>query len=210
MGLTWVIQNLSFSPSPNTPTPETILTQRTKLLETRKLNRALKDESARNDAVISQLRSILSTVKSAKAQNAAESNGPESRPVDLSFLTSSPGARQLRVGVAAGPNAKHTPLTTNTTFILSQLPALQATLEQLRPKLATLPTSADEMETKSKRDERKEYIESRIRLHLERVGQLAMGDDGSTVVAGRRIERTEAHALENVASMLTRQQKKSA
>lgn len=65
------------------------------------------------------------------------------------------------------------------------------------------------METKSKRDERKAYIESRIRLHLERAGQLTMGDDGNPVVAGRRIDISEAHALENVANMLTREPKSS-
>lgn len=55
-----------------------------------------------------------------------------------------------------------------------------------------------------KRDERKEYIESRIRLHLERSGQLAVGGDGRNVVAGRKIDIAEAHALEAVASMLSR------
>lgn len=183
------------------------MAQRKKLLETRKLNRSLKDECARNDAVISQLKSILSTVETAKTDGAEESK--TTKPLDLSFLTSSPAARQLRVGVDAGSNSKHTPLTTNTTFILSQLPALQATLENLRPKLATLPNSAHEMETKSKSGERREYIESRIRLHLERAGQLAMGDDGNPVVAGRRIDISEAQALENVANMLTQENKSS-
>jgi kinetochore protein Mis12/MTW1 len=194
-------QGLSFSSSAETPTPETIHAQRKKLFETKKLNRSLKEEHARNDAVISQLRSILSTVETAKAEGVSKTS--PSKPVDLSFLTSSPAARQLRVGVDAGPNAKPTPLTTNTTFILSQLPALQTTLEQLRPRLATLPDSTVPMEAKSKRDERKEYIESRIRLHLERAGQLATGDDGNPVVAGRRIDIREAHALESVANMLT-------
>jgi kinetochore protein Mis12/MTW1 len=190
------------------PTPETIHAQRKQLLETRKLNRSLKDECARNEAVISQLKSILSTVENAKSDGPADiSKTTPRKPLDLSFLTSSPAARQLRVGVDAGTNSKHAPLTTNTTFILSQLPALQATLEQLRPKLATLSASTEEMETKSKRDERKEYIESRIRLHLERAGQLAMGDDGNPVVAGRRIDISEAHALENVANMLTQEHK---
>jgi kinetochore protein Mis12/MTW1 len=208
--LSWVrlkhYQGLSFAPSPNSPTPDTILAQRQKLLETRKLNRALKDECARNDAVLSQLKSILSTVQTAKPE------GLESKaatPLDLSFLTSSPAARQLRVGVDAGSNVKYTPLTTNTAFILSQLPALQVTLQNLRPKLASLPGSEKAMETKSKRDERKAYIESRIRLHLERAGQLAMGDDGDSVVAGRRIDISEAHALENVANMLTQEPKLS-
>jgi kinetochore protein Mis12/MTW1 len=156
--------------------------------------------------VLSQLKSILSTVQTAKPE------GLESKaatPLDLSFLTSSPAARQLRVGVDAGSNVKYTPLTTNTAFILSQLPALQVTLQNLRPKLASLPGSEKAMETKSKRDERKAYIESRIRLHLERAGQLAMGDDGDSVVAGRRIDISEAHALENVANMLTQEPKLS-
>ncbi|KAJ5100015.1 hypothetical protein N7532_007016 [Penicillium argentinense] len=203
--LSWVklkhYEGLSFDSSPNTPTPETIQAQRKKLLETRKLNRSLQDERARNDAVISQLKSILSTVESSKPDDAEPPKATDT--LDLSFLTSNPAARQLRVGVDAGSKSKHAPLTTNTAFILSQLPALQATLTQIRPKLAALPGSAEQMEAKTKRDERKEYIESRIRLHLERAGQLTMGDDGNPVVAGRRIDISEAHALENVASMLT-------
>lgn len=156
--------------------------------------------------MISQLKSILSTVETAKPES-AESKAAKS--LDLSFLTSSPAARQLRVGVDAGANVRHTPLTTNTAFILSQLPALQVTLQNLRPKLASLPGSGKPMAAKSKRDERKAYIESRIRLHLERAGQLTMGDDGNPVVAGRRIEISEAHALENVANMLTQEPKLS-
>lgn len=160
----------------------------------------MKDECARNEAVISQLNAILSTVKTAEKNGTAD--GSKKAPLDLSFLTASPAAQNLRVGVDTGSNTKHTPLTTNTTFILTQLPVLQATLEGLRPKLASLPGSLKEMETKTKRDERKEYIESRIRLHLERAGQLAMGDDGHPVIAGRRIDVSEAHALESVANML--------
>ncbi|KAJ5925834.1 hypothetical protein N7454_007344 [Penicillium verhagenii] len=196
-------EGLSFKPSSDTPTPETIATQRKKLLETKKLNRSLKGECARNAAVIAQLNAILSTVKTAKNDGSTEDSKP-TLPLDLSFLTSSSAAQQLRVGVDIGSNTQHTPLTTNTTFILSQLPALQATLENLRPKLASLPSTINEVETKSKRDERKEYIEGRIRLHLERAGQLAMGGE---VVAGRRIDISEAHALESVANMLS--QKKS-
>ncbi|KAJ5259227.1 hypothetical protein N7478_012208 [Penicillium angulare] len=194
-------EGLSFTQSPDTPTPESIAAQRKKLLETRKLNRSLKDECARNAAVISQLNGILSTVKKT-TDDGGDEKSKTTPPVDLSFLTSSPAAKQLRVGVDTGSNTKHMPLTTNTTFILTQLPALQATLQSLRPKLASLPGSVTEMEFKSKRDERKEYIESRIRLHLERAGQLALGDDGNPVVAGRRIDISEAHALESVAKML--------
>lgn len=171
------------------------------------MNRSLKQEKARNDAVIAQLRSILSTAAVANATKTGDSNAPATvaqKDVDLSFLTSSPAARQLRVGITAGSDSQHTPLTTNTTFILSQLPALQAVLKQLRPKLASLPKSADLMDVESKRDERKEYIESRIKLHLERTGQLTRGSDANAVVAGRRIDISEARALETVAGMLSR------
>lgn len=36
-----------------------------------------------------------------------------------------------------------------------------------------------------------------------------MGDDGNPVVAGRRIDISEAHALENVANMLMQEHKSS-
>ncbi|OOF95253.1 hypothetical protein ASPCADRAFT_207723 [Aspergillus carbonarius ITEM 5010] len=201
-------ENLNMSPPPDAPTPETISAQRKKLHETKKLNRALKQESARNEAVIAQLRSIISNTQTAKQENGVTPNGQ--KDLDLSFLTSSLAAQQLRVGVAAGSNTRHTPITTNTTFILSQLPALQALLKELRPKLATLPQSGEKMETESKADARQEYIESRVRLHLERAGQLAVGSDSNTVVAGRKIEITEAQALEAVTGMLTQGDQKSA
>lgn len=172
----------------------------------------MKQERARNEAVIGQLQSILSTATVANgkpSQDDKDALDTGSKDLDLSFLTSSAAAQQLRVGVAAGPNTQHTPLTTNTTFILSQLPALQAMLKQLRPKLATLPKPTDMAEKESKRDERKEYIESRIRLHLERAGQLAMGSNGDPVVAGRRIDISEAHALETVTNILTQEDSKS-
>ncbi|PLB44613.1 Mis12 domain protein [Aspergillus steynii IBT 23096] len=207
-------RNLDLNPPPNTPTPETIQAQRKKLQETKKLNRSMKEECARNDAIISQLRSILSTVdstknaKSAKAEGESEMPAPSgSKELDLSFLTASPAAQQLRVGVA-GSNAQHTPLTTNTTFILSQLPALKTMLTQLRPKLTALPKSVDTAK-ESKADERRDYIESRIRLHLERSGQLAVGSDGNPVVAGRKMSITEAQALEAVTGLLSQGDMKS-
>ncbi|KAL2006835.1 hypothetical protein VTN00DRAFT_9503 [Thermoascus crustaceus] len=204
-------EGLQFGNSgPNAPTPESINLQRKKLHETRKLQRALKQEYARNEAIISQLRSVLSGAQAAatKPTGEEEKSETEGSPAatretslpDLSFLTRDPAAKQLRVGNGTNP------LTTNTTFILSQLPALRATLEQLRPKLATLPKSADEMELDAKKEERRQYIESRIRLHLERAGELAMGE-GNTVVAGRRIRGSEAQALESVTGMLMDDQK---
>ncbi|GFN14472.1 MIND complex subunit MTW1 [Aspergillus tubingensis] len=201
-------ENLNLEPPSDAPTPETISAQRKKLHETKKLNRVLKQESARNEAVIAQLRSILSNAQTAKQENGVTPNGQPN--LDLSFLISSPAAQQLRVGAATGSNTQHTPITTNATFILSQLPALQALLKELRPKLATLPQSGDKMDTEPKADARREYIESRVRLHLERAGQLAVGSDNTTVVAGRKIDIAEAQALEAVTGMLTQGDKKSA
>ncbi|KAI9368752.1 Mis12 protein-domain-containing protein [Aspergillus egyptiacus] len=198
-------ENISLNPSPDAPTPESILALRQKLQETKKLNRALKQESARNELMISQLRAMLSGVQTTetKAENEPTGGPPPKTGLDLSFLVSSPAAKQLRVGVATGQNAQHAPLTTNTTFILSQLPALQALLKELRPKLASLPKSGAASDNESKPDERREYIESRVRLHLERSGQLAVGNDGHPALAGRKMDISEAQALEAVTSMLT-------
>ncbi|KAF7128474.1 hypothetical protein CNMCM5793_003204 [Aspergillus hiratsukae] len=204
-------ENLVLDPSPNAPTPETIHALRRKLNETKKLNRSLKRENAQNEAVISQLRSILSTVqapdvaKETNGEGKAETVLPrqDKKDLDLSFLTSSPAAQQLHVGVDPG----YTPLTTNTTFILSQLPALQAMLKQLRPKLVSLPKSSDTLQTDAKFDERREYIESRIKLHLERTGQLPVGANCRPTIVGRKIDMAEAQALESVTGMLTKDEK---
>lgn len=204
------MQNISLNPSPDAPTVETILALRQKLQETKKLNRALKQESARNEVMISQLKTILSTAQTTDSANDTKGEGESTTAaparkmdIDLSFLTSSAAAQKLRVGVTTGSNTQHTPLTTSTTFILSQLPALQALLKELRPKLATLPKSKIANDTKSKSDERQEYIESRIKLHLERSGQLPVGNDGNPTVAGRKIDISEAQALEAVTGMFT-------
>lgn len=190
-----LFQNLSFAnQDPNTPTPESITLQRQKLQETRKLQRALTQECARNDAIITQLRAILSDAQSAgNKSTAVEQQGyAEQELPNLSFLTSDPAAKMLNVG-------HNNSLTTNTTFILSQLPALRTVLERLRPKLNSLPKAT--MEDPGKRDERREYIESRIRMHLERSGERAMSDGGA-VVAGRKVAGPESQALETVANIL--------
>ena len=191
------------------PTKASIQTQRKKLHQTRKLNRSLKQECAQNEAIISQLKTILSTTQEAKSAGGkgGEANAARrpDRDLDLTFLTSSPAAQQLQVAIAAGSSTKRTPFTTNMTFILSQLPALQEALKRLRPKLATLPKSADEMQYT--KDERQEYIDSRIRLHLERTGQLVVDNDENPVTAGRRIDPAEAQALETVAGMFAGNQR---
>ncbi|KAL2809308.1 Mis12 protein-domain-containing protein [Aspergillus granulosus] len=208
-------QNISLNPSPDAPTPETILALRQKLQETKKLNRALKQESARNEVMISQLKAILSATQNpdaatndTKVDREVSDASAGKKALDLAFLMSSPAARQLRVGVATGSNTQHTPLTTNTTFIISQLPALQSMLNELRPKLATLPKAGAANGKESKADERREYIESRIRLHLERSGQLPVEGDSYSAITGRKMDIAEAQALEAVTSLFTEETKK--
>ncbi|KAL4809308.1 Mis12 protein-domain-containing protein [Aspergillus unguis] len=200
-------ENITLNPSPEAPTVESILALRQKLQETKKLNRALKQESARNELMIAKLKAIVSAKPTAVSMDTKDKTEliDVERELDLSFLTCSPAAQQSRVGVAAGSNTQHTPLTTKTTFILSQLPALQAMLKELRPKLSSLPQSSVVNE-QSKADVRREYIESRIRLHLERSGQLPVGD-GNAVI-GRKMDISEAQALEAVTGMLTQGEKK--
>lgn len=111
---------------------------------------------------------------------------------NLSFLTSGSAASTLRVG-------QNKSLTTNTDFVLSQLPALHAATQKLRAKLTSLSTTT--IPSNLKRDERREYIDSRIKLHLERSGGTALGG-GQAVISGRKISGAEAHALEVAENIL--------
>ncbi|KAK2813817.1 hypothetical protein FQN50_000218 [Emmonsiellopsis sp. PD_5] len=202
-------ENLPLGPLPaNAPTQDSITLQRKKLRETRKLHRRLAEECTRNEAIIAQLRAILSPPPPSSSEDPTKPNTshptltttPTPDAPNLSFLVSDPTAKRLRIGNATDPS--HNPITTNTTFILSQLPALRAMLTQLRPKLTSLPVSAGQMEVDPKREERREYIESRTRMHLERNGEVGGEDGRGVVVGGRRVGGEEARALEGVVGML--------
>ena len=93
------------------------------------------------------------------------------------------------------------PLTTNTTFTLSQLPALRALLADLRPKLASLQSADYGLKTArdERRQERRDYIEQRARMHLERNGRAHA--DKALSVNGRKIDPEEVEALEKVATI---------
>lgn len=167
--------------------------QRKKLRETRKLQQALQRESLQNEAVIAQLKAVLSATQDVKTDSNAPATSATTLP-NLSFLTSGPAATTLRVG-------QNNSLTTNTDFVLSQLPALHAATQKLRAKLSTLSSTTTVSSDATKRDERREYIDSRIRLHLERSGEPALGD-GQAAIAGRKISGAEAQALEAVGNIL--------
>lgn len=156
---------------------------REKLAAERNASRALLKEYNRNQAILQQLQSLLGST--------------EAVPNNLSFLTNGVSGQS-----AVGSHNTHSqPLTTNTTFALSQLPALKSLLAELRPKLAvskgayaSAESAKDEM-----REERRGYIEQRTRSHLERNGENLQED--SAAISGRRVDPEEIQALEKVASI---------
>lgn len=117
---------------------------------------------------------------------------------DLSFLSTAPSAKALGVSPAHPDNR---PLTTNTSFALSQLPALQALLLELRQKSVGLQDIIRSSRTAriERGDERREYIEQRTEIHLQRNPTRVAGEQGS--VPGKRVEPEEVEALEKVAEI---------
>lgn len=118
---------------------------------------------------------------------------------DFSFLTSATPAKAL---VVSSSGSAQQPITTNTKFALSQLPTLRSLLKDLRPRLARLQTSitgTDSVRAESA-EERREYIEQRTKLHLQRHGDWASINDHD--VSGKRVEQQELGALEEVVDIL--------
>ena len=89
-------------------------------------------------------------------------------------------------------------LTINTNFALSQLPALRSLLADLRPKIASLQSAAAEIDLAKaeRREERREYIDQRAEIHLQRHGEGASVSDPA--ISGKRVEPEEVEALEKV------------
>ncbi|KAL8713433.1 MAG: hypothetical protein Q9225_006777 [Loekoesia sp. 1 TL-2023] len=182
----------------NTPTPESILALRRKVQETRKLNLALRNTHASNATTITQLRSLLSA---AKPKPETQSSRPlPSSTIDpsLAFLTSHPSATTLGLSFSQTPSSKdksYSPLETNTQFFLSQLPALREALEELKPRLKTLPEKIGGVDWESRREERRAYIEGRVRKVVDGMGEGGGNGDG---IRGARVGREEVRDLEGV------------
>jgi kinetochore protein Mis12/MTW1 len=151
--------------------------------ETRKLQRALKATMAKNEAILDQLKN-LTTI-----------DGPNG-PGPLAFLLH--GGAASKLGISANiVDANSGPLTTNVSFALSQLPALQELLAQLRPNVPSLDQSANAPATEGAlAKERRIYVESQSRRAMERQG-LAPGIDASETL-GRIVTTEELASLENM------------
>ncbi|KAI4275710.1 MAG: hypothetical protein LQ337_003022 [Flavoplaca oasis] len=177
----------------NSPTPESILTLRRKVQETRKLNLALRNTRANNAATIRQLRSILSVRAQADPETSPSTNPSSS----LGFLTSDPSATKLGLSLTQQRRQKQDsakaqgPLSERTQSFISQLPALRQALEELKPRLKTLPEKIGDVDWESRREERRVYIEGRVR---KVVGENGRGDE----MGGVKVGREEVRDLEGV------------
>lgn len=191
--------------------------------ETSKLQTALLEEKARNAARLRQLRGLLGVA--APPPDTTTKTEPSSSPVRgaapappednntaqegggaaacLGFLAAAPGAQALGVTTtlpASEGARKDEPLKTNTAFTLSQLPALRALLQSLRPKAAALGASSSGGDAFSQ--ERRDYIEKQVKRLLERRGVDVKNGEGSVEGMGRRVAPDEVRGMEAVAGLL--------
>ncbi|KAH0559575.1 hypothetical protein GP486_003913 [Trichoglossum hirsutum] len=214
-------EGLNFNPPPDAPTRESIKLQRHKLLETQKLHASLLRESARNAQLIAQLRSLLSASNSSQGQTqpptatteAGESpEAAQQQPTSdnsFAFLTSHPAAIALNVGTASETstdNPTHRPITDTTSFTLSQLPHLRSLLASVHPSLAMLSaTTAATLD--SVPDERRLYIETQTKRHLQVTQGLELGiqgevRDGEWQGSGLRPGESQVRDLEMVVGIV--------
>lgn len=171
---------IAYSPSDTVPTTESIEQLRRRLAASRYTSHALNTELNRNDALLTQLKAITGQGQSSTALP------------NVSFL----GNNDLHQSFTG-----QKPLTTNVEFTLSQLPALKATVSELKDKLALLKSAHTSLTTanQERREERRQYIEQRTRAHLERNGQV--GNNHGDQLTGNGISSGSVEAIEQAARL---------
>lgn len=171
------------------PTPEAVQMQRRKLHETAKLNTMLKAEEAKNAAILQQLSALIGAEPQ---QEGAESSAP------LGFLN------------ATQKNTHTQPLTQDTQYLLTHIPALQRLLEQLKEAMRSVPnTRQAKYDDEDSADiRRRRYLEHQSRRALERTGIDPDSSAGASLAAGRKMGRDELEGIESVAQALTGAEKK--
>ncbi|KAL1296749.1 hypothetical protein AAFC00_000218 [Neodothiora populina] len=210
-------KNLALDPqAPNVayaPTPESLDQLRRKVAETEKLQSLLRIEKARNDALLSQLRPLLSSSSQEKPQQHRQPVKAEARegseeqatiPPSLSFLTSTPSAAAL--GIAnSSTHSRATSMAQNTNFTYSQMANLRNIVKDLRPHLASLasPSSMAPLQIPKSEEERHAYIESQSKRAMERAGVEPQAGLGVQDEARRKVGADEVNALEGVVAALT-------
>lgn len=188
----------------NAPTPESVERMRRKVQETEKLQSSLQAEIAQNEALLAQLRPLVSTSPSAQTSSKPDYDAQQDAPNhSFSFLTSTPSAAALGVGSTSHANS----LAQNTAFIHSQLPALRDIVATLREHLASLPDKDMAATVDGAQEARHGYIESQSKRALERVGVDAVAVN-DTEVLGRRMGAEETRALEGIVGAMGAQQQR--
>ena len=98
----------------NAPTPESVNRLRRKVQETEKLQSALKAEAAQNEALLAQLRPLMSAAPAAQSSlKPDQDTTQQTQNSSFSFLTNAPSASALGVGSERHANslAQNTSLT---------------------------------------------------------------------------------------------------
>jgi kinetochore protein Mis12/MTW1 len=189
-------EGLNFMQDYDAPNTESVTMQRKKLRETQKLHSLLLAEKARNEATITSLKALL--------LNQVPKKEPDEEEIYPAF------AFLENKGELTGDGAH--PVTTTTSFALSQLPALKSILENFRPRLKELANGNGKEglvgeEDKTWRRERLEFVEKEARRHLENVRGLELGEmgevrDGEWQGEGRKLGKGEVEDLERVVGMV--------
>ena len=192
-------EGLNFTNDVDAPSTESIILQRRKLRETQKLHSLLLAETGKNDATIAALKAILTR----KATPTGQSKGDaEMKYPTFAFLQNKGDLTD---------DVSH-PISATASFALSQLPALKALLQNLRPRLEELANGGGKQgligeEEKGWRRERLEFVERETRRHLENVRGLELGEmgevrDGEWQREGRQLGKGEVEDLEKVVGMV--------
>ena len=191
-------QGLDFTLDTDAPNSQSITLQRRKLREVEKLHSLLLAEKARNEATISSIRALLST------------QVPKTEPIKDLEPSHSMFAFLQDKGDLKG-DVSH-PISTTTSFALSQLPALKALLQNLKHRLDELANDNGKEglvgeEEKSWEKERLEFVEKEARRHLENVRGLELGEmgevrDGEWQGEGRKLGKGEVEDLEKVVGLV--------
>ena len=84
---------------------------------------------------------------------------------------------------------------TNTQSLISQLPAIRQALTELKPRLKTLPENIGDVDWESRREQRRAYIEGRVRKVVDGMGD---GEGNGDAMKGLRFGREEVRDLEAV------------
>ncbi|KAI2630496.1 Mis12 protein-domain-containing protein [Xylaria nigripes] len=210
------------------PTIESITHLRRRLRESMRLNALLTAERARNDALLEDLRRLI-TPPGTGAQVKAETGSPTKRASAQENTNAtdavkpeearSPFAFLHQKGDLASSGGGAAPLATTAAFTLSQMQALRAlskALSNLTPDLKGLSASGTHSEDdeesgtrgpRSWRRERVEYVETATRRHLEIIHGLELGKqgevrDGEWQGSGPNLAKGGVEGLQRVISLI--------